>query len=390
MELEFDKEIDAILRKARGGGGVALTAIASPHLDADTIAAFAEDALPQKAKLLYVEHFADCDRCRRMLSQTVLMNSGAVTADAKAASNTILAPVATAVPWYKNLFKTQNLALGMGAIVLAFGGILGYLVLQNQKADTNASVSQVANKPNLGGPYSSGMLNANTSTNAAMPAANAMASPANASAANVASPPAGTASNSAATLPGTTVGRLDSGKATGAGKPADTSSADGFAVDGASKEDSKTVAGAPAPPPASKPEPVRDEKAEAEKSDKLKDGDDAMLATRKRAGEDRYGRDLPAQPSKSGPARSGPIMNQTQGQSSNNSYDMPVKRLVGGKTFENKNGAWYDSAYRGQATSNYRRGTDEYKKLDSGLSNIADTVGGTVVLVWKGKAYRVQ
>ena len=69
---------------------------------------------------------------------------------------------------------------------------------------------------------------------------------------------------------------------------------------------------------------------------------------------------------------------------------MPVTRSVGGKTFNNRNGAWYDSAYKNQATMNFRRGTDEYKKLDSGLRNIADTIGGTVVLVWKGKAYRVQ
>ena len=48
MELEFDKEIDAILRKARSDVGVT----ASNHLDADMMAAFAENALPERAKLL--------------------------------------------------------------------------------------------------------------------------------------------------------------------------------------------------------------------------------------------------------------------------------------------------------------------------------------------------
>ena len=64
--------------------------------------------------------------------------------------------------------------------------------------------------------------------------------------------------------------------------------------------------------------------------------------------------------------------------------------MVGGKTFNNRDGAWYDAAYNGQATADYRRGTAEYKKLDSGLRNVADTVGGTVVVVWKSKAYRIQ
>jgi len=63
---------------------------------------------------------------------------------------------------------------------------------------------------------------------------------------------------------------------------------------------------------------------------------------------------------------------------------------VGGKTFKRENNVWYDSAYRGQATVNVSRGTNEYKKLDSGLRGIAENLGGTVVVVWKTKAYRIQ
>ena len=89
MELEFDKEIDAILRKGRDGRGV-LVGDSPPepkkHVDADTIAAFAEGALPERAKLLYVEHFADCDPCRRQLSQVIVMNRGADAAAASTAS----------------------------------------------------------------------------------------------------------------------------------------------------------------------------------------------------------------------------------------------------------------------------------------------------------------
>lgn len=69
---------------------------------------------------------------------------------------------------------------------------------------------------------------------------------------------------------------------------------------------------------------------------------------------------------------------------------MPLTRTVSGKTFNKRDGAWYDSAYRGQATVNVRRGTDEFKKLDGGLRNIAITLGGTVVVVWKEKTYRIQ
>jgi hypothetical protein len=69
---------------------------------------------------------------------------------------------------------------------------------------------------------------------------------------------------------------------------------------------------------------------------------------------------------------------------------MAVTRIAGGKTFNNRDGAWYDTAYRGQATTNVRRGSDEFKKLDSGLRSIANTLNGVVVALWKGKAYRIQ
>ena len=65
-------------------------------------------------------------------------------------------------------------------------------------------------------------------------------------------------------------------------------------------------------------------------------------------------------------------------------------RTAGGKKFEMKQGAWYDTSYRGQGTKNVRRGTSEYRALDSGLRSIAESIGGTVVVVWNGKAYRIQ
>ena len=63
---------------------------------------------------------------------------------------------------------------------------------------------------------------------------------------------------------------------------------------------------------------------------------------------------------------------------------------VGGRTFRRANNVWTDAAYRGQSATNVTRGTKEYKKLDSGLRAIAENLGGTVIVVWKEKAYRIQ
>ena len=67
-----------------------------------------------------------------------------------------------------------------------------------------------------------------------------------------------------------------------------------------------------------------------------------------------------------------------------------MTRNAGGKSFNNRGGVWYDTAYHGQSTTNIRRGSDEYRKLDGSLRNIATTLGGTVVVVWKSMAYRIQ
>ncbi len=65
-------------------------------------------------------------------------------------------------------------------------------------------------------------------------------------------------------------------------------------------------------------------------------------------------------------------------------------RTVAGKPFRRENSVWYDAGYNGQGTINVRRGSEEFKKLDADLRSIADGFGGTVVVVWKGKAYRIQ
>jgi len=77
--------------------------VASGHLDADELAAFAENALPDPTRAPYIAHLADCDTCRMMLSSFV------ITAPEKAAAAAAFAaqpvPVsAVKVPWWRRLF----------------------------------------------------------------------------------------------------------------------------------------------------------------------------------------------------------------------------------------------------------------------------------------------
>jgi len=394
MELEFDKEINAILRKAGQNAAAGPASAASAHIDADMIAAFAENALPDRARPPMIPHFAACDRCRELLASSILLNS---EAGATAASSVLSeAAAGITIPWYQKLFRTPGLALAMGAVVLVFTGVLGYLVLQNRNSTTNTAVSEVREpEDKRGGPYDSGSSDEGTASNSTVSTQtfNSNASSSNAAmSSNTAArelQPISEPNAMANSAP--PAGRVDSGEPPiVAGADDRSRAADGLST-GAASGAGMPVAAAP-PPPASTTLDVTKTEADEKKHDNDKRNEqpkDQELAKMKEAEEQRAYRDAPAAAAKAGPARSGP-MQMKSNQANNRVYDMSVTRKVGGRSFNNRDGAWYDTAYHGQSTVNVGRGSEEFKKLDSGLRSIANSLGGVVVVVWKGKAYRIQ
>lgn len=381
MELEFDKEMDAILRRARGGENVA---VATPHLDADAVAAFVENALPGRVRRLYVEHFADCDRCRKLLSQSILMSETAASLAAVGAAEVITAPIAEGViPWYQKLFRAPGLAIAMGGLVLTFSVVLGYLVLQNEQADSNASVAQITDQELQRGP-SAPEAPAAANSNSSVAANAAAIDPSQTTNAALGM----TAANTAA--PSVSLDGTDTRTLALRGEAEAKDVATGAAA-GAQPEP-KVAEAAPPPPPVAadairaQPEAARerdDAGAEKQKEDKEE------AKKRSAFGSFSSRRDVPAPAAKAGPSRAGPVQSANN-QVQNQTFEMPVTRVVGGKTFENRDRAWYDRAYRNQPTTNVRRGTEEFRRLDSGLRSIANALDGVVVVVWKDKAYRIQ
>lgn len=382
MELEFDKEIDAILRKS-SRGSVAAGNLASAHLEADEIAAFAENALPQGVRSLCIKHLAACDRCRSILSQTIALYP---EAEAQAASSAVSADSASSlsIPWYRKLFVTPNLAASMGVLVVAFVSLLGYLVYQqnfahqSEVARLNESESRAAaNRP---------------TPETAAPNFNSAANTAN-TAANTAQPPVNAGSSSVTKTQGQE-GPVQPG-------PSDDKS------DSASENDRLRIEQqpiAPAAAPLAKEEPKTEAENNklAEKKPESNDTKSAVTVDGAATGDTNAMKDASVQNSqvqnnslggalkpKSGPYRDmqqRSVMPSDKKRSDEESFDY----RVGGKSFQKKDGVWYDSAYRGQATTNIRRGTTEYRSLDNGLRSIAESMSGTVIVVWKEKAYRIQ
>ena len=69
-------------------------------------------------------------------------------------------------------------------------------------------------------------------------------------------------------------------------------------------------------------------------------------------------------------------------------------RSVGGRRFRRQGAAWVDTAYRpSQATVRVSRGSEQYRALvgdEPELGRIANALGGEVVIVWEGRAYRIK
>ena len=385
MELNFDKEMDALLRQSAREDETAFAATnrksqianrKSAHLDADEISAFAENALPEKIRQNYVLHLADCERCRKNLSSLILLNTETEIRAVHALENEI---IASPIPWYRKLFAVPNLAYALGALVLVFSGIAVFTVLQNDSVSKNAEISQISERqPNGQGMSSDGdalapeSYSSNATSNRAMMNSNmAMSNSTNFSNPAMPAAPVITANSNAAA----TVREQDKDVSPDAKTPIAETKPNELA------KTENSGSRLPPPPPAKEANDSADDETQKQQ-----------------------------------PVQNSPVQNQTtitpdsrsvqssprlSRQAENKSKrveeprrDAPKKSIettsVGGKTFKRENNVWYDSAYRGQSTVNVTRGTQEYKKLDSGLRGIAENLGGTVVVVWKEKAYRIQ
>jgi hypothetical protein len=388
MEADFDKEIDALLRKEAAGRTITISEFRGGlHLDADEIAAFAEKRVPPGVRMAFVKHFADCDRCRK-----ILLNAAWLNAEETAAEAAVAAPAAeTAVPWHRRLFAFPKLAYVLGGLVVLFAGFIGLSVLTRTYMTGGSELSKAQNVSQI-------------SPEAAPTAAPAANTSAAANAANTAA----TSSNAASNVP-FGVSSIPSGNAAG---ESPVSRQQGVPVDeGVLKDAQPSAAAPPPPPPAAEDVPAQTRKArelraapaESERDRKSDEQADVTVAQPApkiapgvkpkepvRSDDQAFvldGVEKKARKEEQKAARKNEALSAASGAGN----AATSRKYVNGRTFELKQGVWYDTAYRGQGTINVRRGTTDYQKLDSQLRSIAESFTGTVVVtVWNGQAYRIQ
>lgn len=399
MKQETNKEIDLLLRRlSRRDDETARDAERDVrHLDADELSSYAQNALPAAARVRYTEHLADCSRCRRLATELSLA-LGVTTAAAPV--ETVNAPSG-----WKNfltsLFSPLVLRYAAPALGVIIVMVVGFVAMrQRQNEETVAQLAAGSPTP----PSVSGQLApselaldsdseqpANATAERKLvtgeePAKKARESDAPADAGNV-------AGAVAAPLPTPTRGQV-------------------------SELAPGTVQSAPVQPSAppktdvshdgavAKKEPAKQEVQHLDRSAELQDAKDKTAKEKAQANEtpadtprpaERFSADRAEQNKGQAEARAlstAGARTNTRQRGAGEAREDAETRSVAGRKFRKEGGIWTDTAYDSSTrTINMARGSEQFRGLvadEPAIGTIAEQLDGEVIVVWKGRAYRIR
>lgn len=442
MEIDFDKGVDSLLRRdavARGRERAQseVLALDENHLDADELNSYAENALPAVTRAAYTAHLADCDRCRKtvtaiMLTAPTIAQIAEVSseASARAAITEDSSPPVTTTPevressgWLERLraiFAPTVLIYAVPALVLLFVGVAAFVALRTDRDGEQQLTAARQAEPTV-----EQMVTTNNNSNTATATSS---SEANSAAPNI--------STSSANMANSNTGAMSSNTARVAPRASGT--------DTTNERDAATEERAATPAPNFAPSPLEtnsrtlnappENRADALRRAQTTDDDGVAARTRNTqpnasagnmnagpvpqqqqtapTGGGRAARDeseraasesSPSPPSDgvAGRRRATPSQPSARGQVATGAATTDARtvtnaptRTIAGREFRRQGGVWIDTAYRpGAATVNVRRGSEQFRALAADepiISTIAAQFGGEVIVVVRGRAYRIR
>ncbi len=445
MNREFDKEIDSLLRRhtrAAVGGRVledegSAQRPPSSHLDADELSAFAENALPAAARSLYVAHLADCGECRSTVAGLARTSNVSVESERKASAVHLKEPEAAASRggWLAALFAPRVMRYAFPALALCLVGAIAFVALRSAQRDGGAFVAQTDSAANKGrdsitqqaptanapgvGVLDGATQNSNTSTVTGGAASNQLPQPLQSAEQQGyrggAMPPGTTATGPAPTSaeeamappPAPPPAAADTREAVGVvgeaapapktlakEKDENTKSMDiatreskseNFTVDGSNQQASRAA------PRKVDIDQMPDGSRNTQRAEQNNMGGRAAnnfpTLSRQQAESDRAAAKSSARRSRSAEPR------DDKGEDEERTNEAET-RSASGHRFRRQGGAWVDVKYStSMSMTGVRRGTDGYRALVADipeLGRIAEQLSGEVVVVIKGRAYRIR
>jgi hypothetical protein len=401
MKQETNNEMDLLLRRLgrRDSGSVRDTGAQTDeqHLDADELSSYAQKALPPTARARYTEHLAECTSCRKLVTELSL-SLGATT---------VAAPVQTVpVPrglkkFLASLFSPMVLRYAVPALGVIVVMVVGFVVLRQRRSERFVARLNEELKP-ASAPVNSG-------SPATEPSPLRGFTPSDKEAENPPQRDQGVTSPSGTKPQSGPVEKREAGASTPPAKE-------------------ETIAAEPQPvtaaTPASPAAPKVQVEDEAKKTDATRqparqtvtvataDGEFAKAQSNE-AGNSNFQREpIPlkrtdkekAKTSDSvgfmgGGVRSaaGPgaaSATRRRAEDAKDAKDDGETRSVAGRRFRKERGIWTDTAYDSStATVNVARGSEQFRALvadEPDIDTIAKQLDGEVIVVWKGRAYRIR
>jgi len=409
MENCQEKEMDLLLR-ALGRRVAASPPPVNPgegenplseHLDADALVAFAENALPAKARSRYLEHLADCSHCRSILiGLSANSQVQAEKPEVKLAANS-----ATLIERIMALLRIPALQYGLPAAAVLV--VVTTVLFTTMRTNKQSLVAVSERAPKVAGKSEQQVSNAGAKVTNQGTAVDSVSKKE-----QRIQPQAGQPEpkpNNTGTVEETKQSTNAQNDQKTVAQAKDTDSLDRLAeknkqevedkLEGSSSNApiSVTRSAPQGPPPAAKA-------AEPEK--KLRDrelddisrvdqpADEVRMADKKKPGLAKSGT-LSANGERARrkePAESENERGAATGSAGGSLSSGEAVRTVGGKRFRKEDGEWVDTSFSSSASAiNIRRGSEQYRALlsdEPGLRVFAEQLAGPVIVVWKGHAYR--
>jgi hypothetical protein len=377
MKPETNNEMDLLLRRL--GRSAADSPADGNHLDADELSSYTENVLPAAARARCTEHLAECASCRKLVAQ-LGSSAGVVTA----AESVKVSEPSALKKFLASLFAPMVLRYAVPALGLIVVAVIGFTVLRS-----NASRESVAQlkEPEATAPIVQPGPSESPARGTVDDNRGFFGSPETAPA------PRGERSDerSKVTPP--------------APIPSQTPVVSGRAD--AQANEAAPVTKTEQPPPASKPaepKPVtttdvtatdevqKKSETEARKEEvtnrSARDLPKATVAGASQADDRSFSAGRPAAPAVGGVAN---IKRRNLEQK--DKVDAET-RVAGGRRFRREGGVWIDTAYSSsRSTVNVSRGSEQYRALvadEPVIKSIAEQLDGEIIVVWKGRAYRIR
>lgn len=391
---EIDRLLRGLARSERAAGAAhGLSSETTEHLDADELNSYAEGMLPAATHARYTAHLVDCDDCRAIATQL------SITAGRHLQERTIEESAGAASTWKQKLaalFSLQVMryagpALALLVVAFAFFAWRGQrreasTVAFQQQAERPSAVKTEENPTERAQSQNGAITSKSTEPRAQKPQTTAG--------------DAGTTNEKKAERESQKSEAGASGNANATGQDKDTSNKEAAAA-----EERKSADAPATPPPPSKPATAADVKqqparAPAEQDAQTRDALAKRSEEETKSNPSGYAGDRgPARKTEAARAKSkseSTVGAATATASNGRRADDEESgtRTVAGRRFQRRGGAWVDVEYvSSRSTTNVTRGSEQYRALvgdEPAIGIIAQQLSGEVIVIWKGRAYRIQ